>query len=91
MPNLNGLELLKRVKDKNPKVRTVLISAFEVESDPIFKQYIQDGIIDNFMKKPIVLIHFVAKLVIKCMIFEKPLTCKSSTNEIYDTLQNRYI
>ena len=53
MPNLNGLELLKRVKDKNPKVRTVLISAFEVESDPIFKQYIQDGIIDNFMKKPI--------------------------------------
>ena len=53
MPNLNGLELLKRVKDKNPKVRTVLISAFEVESDPTFKQYIQDGIIDNFMKKPI--------------------------------------
>ena len=71
MPNLNGLELLKRVKDKNPKVRTVLISAFEVESDPIFKQYIQDGIIDNFMKKPIRINSFCSEVSDQMYDFRK--------------------
>lgn len=53
MPNLNGLELLKKIKEQNAEVRTVLISAFEVDADPVFRQYIEDGIINNFLKKPI--------------------------------------
>jgi DNA-binding NtrC family response regulator len=53
MPNLTGLELLKKVKEQSREVRTVLISAFEVDRDPAFQQYVQDGIINNFMKKPI--------------------------------------
>ena len=52
MPKLNGLELLNRVKQLNPKVRTMLISAFEVQNEPRFQRYIQEGIIDRFIQKP---------------------------------------
>ena len=56
MPNLNGLdglELLKKVKKLNPNVRTILISAYEVENDVIFQQYMKEGIIDSFIEKPV--------------------------------------
>ena len=38
MPVINGFQLLKTVKDLNPEVRTVLITAFEVE-DKLFQEY----------------------------------------------------
>ena len=53
MPSLNGLELLKKVKKLNPNVRTILISAYEVENDVIFQQYMKEGIIDSFIEKPV--------------------------------------
>lgn len=53
MPNLNGLELLKKVKHLNPSVRTILISAYEVEEDQVFQNYMKQGIINLFVKKPI--------------------------------------
>jgi len=34
MPSLNGLELLKKVKVSNPKVRTILMSAYNFDEDP---------------------------------------------------------
>lgn len=52
MPNLDGLELLKKVKKLNPNVRTILISAYEVENEPIFQRYLKEGIIDKFIQKP---------------------------------------
>jgi YesN/AraC family two-component response regulator len=52
MPNLNGLELLKKVKKLNSNVRTILISAYEVENEPNFKRLLEDGIIDKFIQKP---------------------------------------
>ena len=36
MPSLNGLELLKKVKTSNPKVRTVLMSACNFDEDILF-------------------------------------------------------
>jgi DNA-binding NtrC family response regulator len=36
MPGLNGLELLKKVKTSNPKVRTILMSAYNFEEDILF-------------------------------------------------------
>ena len=53
MPNLNGLELLKKVKKLNPTVRTILVSAYEVENNDVFQQYMKEGIIDSFMEKPV--------------------------------------
>jgi DNA-binding NtrC family response regulator len=53
MPNLNGLELLKKIKKLNPNVRTILISAYEVENEPLFQRFLKEGIIDKFIQKPI--------------------------------------
>lgn len=52
MPNMDGMEFLKRVKKLNPKVRTLLMSAFEFRSNPIFEKYHREGIIDSYMDKP---------------------------------------
>lgn len=53
MPNLNGLELLKKIKMLNSNVRTILVSAYEVKEDEVFQKYTKDGIIDLFIEKPI--------------------------------------
>ena len=53
MPGLNGLELLKKVKNSNPKVRTVLMSAYNFDEDLIFLKYMKEGIIDSSIDKPV--------------------------------------
>jgi sigma-B regulation protein RsbU (phosphoserine phosphatase) len=53
MPNLNGLELLKKIKKLNEKVRTTLISAYDIENNVVFQHYAQLGIIDSFIPKPV--------------------------------------
>ena len=49
MPNMNGLELLKKIKKLNEKVRTLLISAYDIENDVVFQHYVELGIIDSFI------------------------------------------
>jgi DNA-binding NtrC family response regulator len=49
MPNIYGMELLKKVKTINPSVKTVLISAFEVNE----KNFEQSNCVDAFLQKPI--------------------------------------
>lgn len=53
MPNLNGLELLEKIKKLNDKVRTMLINAHEIENDVVFQHYLQLGIIDSYIPKPV--------------------------------------
>jgi DNA-binding NtrC family response regulator len=53
MPGLNGLELLKKVKCFNPRVRTILMSAYNFDEDPTYVQYMKEGIIDTTIEKPI--------------------------------------
>ena len=52
MPNLNGLDLLHKIKMINSNVRTVLVSAYEVKEDEVFQLH-ERGIIDLFIAKPI--------------------------------------
>ncbi len=52
MPSLNGLELLKKVKKLNPSVRTILMTAFEID-DKLLQQYLRSKIINAFLQKPI--------------------------------------
>ena len=54
MPGINGIELLKRIKELNPLVRTVLMTAFEF-NDELFQQYAEKQIINGFLQKPIML------------------------------------
>jgi DNA-binding NtrC family response regulator len=53
MPGLNGLELLKKVKNLNPRVRTILMSAYNFDEDPTYVQYMKQGIIDTTIEKPV--------------------------------------
>jgi DNA-binding NtrC family response regulator len=49
MPTMNGMELLKRVKTIKSSVKTVLISAFEVNEVDLE----QSKCVDAFLQKPI--------------------------------------
>jgi len=53
MPNLTGLELLKKVKKLKSNVRTILVSAYEVEYNAVIQRYMQEAIIDSFIEKPV--------------------------------------
>jgi DNA-binding NtrC family response regulator len=53
MPGLNGLELLKKVKTSNPKVRTILMSAYNFEEEEKFQQYIEEAVINSTIEKPV--------------------------------------
>jgi DNA-binding NtrC family response regulator len=52
MPGINGIELLKRIKEMNPLVRTVLMTAFEFD-DELFQKNVEKQIINGFLQKPI--------------------------------------
>jgi len=52
MPVINGIQLLKTVKDLNPLVRTTLTTAFQMD-DNLFQEYIKKEIINGFLQKPI--------------------------------------
>ena len=52
MPGLNGMEFLKKVKELNRFVRTILMTAFEIE-DKMFREYTKSKIINSFLQKPI--------------------------------------
>jgi DNA-binding NtrC family response regulator len=54
LPGLNGMELIKKVKNMNPLLRTVLMTAFEFD-DELFEQYIEKQIINGFLRKPLML------------------------------------
>lgn len=53
MPGLNGLGLLKKVKDSNSSVRTILMSAYNFDEDKLFQEYMEKGIIDSTIEKPV--------------------------------------
>jgi len=52
MPGLNGMEFLKQIKDLNPFVRTILMTAFTID-DKMFREYTKNKIINAFLQKPI--------------------------------------
>ena len=53
MPGLNGLELLKKVKSCNPRVRTILMSAYNFDEDPTYIEHMKEGVIDTTIEKPV--------------------------------------
>ena len=52
MPGLSGIDLIKNVKTLNQNIRTVLMTAFELD-DKLFEEYTKKGIINGFLQKPI--------------------------------------
>ena len=56
MPGLNGVELLNKVKQINPEVRSILMTAFEID-DELFNTC---NCIDKFLQKPITIANLLA-------------------------------
>ena len=52
MPVINGIQLLKTVKDLNPLSRTILTTGYDV-NDNLIQEYTEKEIINSFMKKPV--------------------------------------
>lgn len=52
MPGINGMDLIYKIKKENPLIRTLLMTAFEVD-DKIFEDYTKNKIIDGFLQKPL--------------------------------------
>jgi len=53
MPGLNGLELLKKVKDSNPKIRTILMSAYNFEEEELYQSYMVEVVVNSTIEKPV--------------------------------------
>jgi DNA-binding NtrC family response regulator len=69
MPGINGIELLKRIKELNPLVRTVLMTAFEFD-DELLQQYAEKQIINGFLQKPILLKDLVEEVDNQLYIYQ---------------------
>jgi len=52
MPRLNGMELLKKMKDMKECVRTILMTAYDIE-DTVFQDYRKEEIVNGFFQKPV--------------------------------------
>ena len=70
MPNINGLDLVYEVKKINPSVRTLLMTAFEV-NDNLFKEYIRNSVINGFLQKPIKLGQLHTEVIKQINIFKR--------------------
>ena len=69
MPTMTGMELLSKIKDVNPAVTRIMMSAFEIQ-DELFQEY---NCVDKFLQKPILmtdLVNEVRMIVTKVQILD---------------------
>ena len=52
LPDMDGIELSKKIKTMLPDIRIVLISGFYYEDDSLIKEGIELGLYSAFMAKP---------------------------------------
>jgi DNA-binding NtrC family response regulator len=52
MPGMDRMDLLKAVKNLNPHLRTIVVTAFELD-EIIFKEFVRRKIINGFLQNPI--------------------------------------
>ena len=58
MPTMTGMELLSKIKDVNPAVTRILMSAFEIQ-DELFQEY---KCVDKFLQKPVLMIDMIKEV-----------------------------
>jgi DNA-binding NtrC family response regulator len=77
MPGLNGLELLKKVKTSNPRVRTILMSAYNFEEDKLYQKYMDEGVIDSTIEKPVTINRLCQRVRDEFEVYQLALAIKS--------------
>lgn len=70
MPDMNGMDLIFNIKKENPLVRTLLMTAFEV-NDKVFEEYVKNNIIDGFLQKPLKLKDLESEVQKQIKIYKK--------------------
>ena len=63
MPTMTGMDLLSKIKDVNPAVTRIMMSAFEIQ-DELFQEY---NCVDKFLQKPVLMVDLinVVRMLIK--------------------------
>jgi DNA-binding NtrC family response regulator len=62
MPALSGIQLARKVKEINPKVKVVLMTAFEIR-DSEFSTVFPSTSVDGFVQKPIGIKELTSKIL----------------------------
>ena len=70
MAALNGMEFLKKIKEYNRFVRTILITAAFRINDNLLQEYTKKKIIDGFVQKPIGLHDFIKEVDTQLQAYE---------------------
>ena len=70
MPVINGVQLLKTVKDLNPSARTILMTAYDLQ-DPEIEKLIENQTINKFLQKPIGLAVLLAEVNNQLHLYEQ--------------------
>ena len=70
MPGLNGMEFLRKIKELNRFVRTILITAAFRINDNLFQECTKKKIIDGFVQKPIGLHDFIKEVDTQLQAYE---------------------
>ena len=58
MPTMTGMELLSKIKDVNPAVTRIMMSAFEIQ-DEIYQEY---KCVDKFLQKPVLMVDLIKEV-----------------------------
>ena len=61
MPRINGFELYRRIKEKNPSMKIAFITAFEINKDE-FNKVLPSIDVKDFIIKPITMSDLIVKL-----------------------------
>lgn len=61
MPKINGFELYRRIKESNPHMKIVFITAFEINKDEFSKVIPSLDVVD-FISKPVSMATLISKL-----------------------------
>ncbi len=52
---MTGMDLLSKIKDVNPAVTRIVMSAFEIQ-DELFQEY---NCVDKFLQKPVLMVDLI--------------------------------
>jgi len=52
LPDIDGLELAKKIRRLDPSIRIVVVSGYFYQNDPMVERALQEKRIDDFVSKP---------------------------------------
>ena len=74
MPSMTGIELLSKIKDVNPAVTRIMMSAFEIQ-DELFQEY---KCVDKFLQKPVLMTDLINEVRMLLSMIQIPNTNRIS-------------